>query len=232
LRIWPWLLAAALLGGCATTFEVVDKQEHVGPGKTYTAQLPLNWVKLAVSDDRIVVTRDGFGLQHVSITRRAAQEAFPNTKKGADDKLLPSELAELQIAELKAAGEQLANLAVAENIPAGVGGRNGFRLHVRFKSARGLDFEEIHYGVAYKGYYYLISFHAPRLYYFEKYRPDFERTAASFRLAVPERDTAKSADRCAPLFPSPGDARNRAESRHAHPARLRVGSAAVMTPDA
>jgi hypothetical protein len=182
MRLLPWLLIAALLGGCATTFQVVDKAEMAGPDKSYTVQLPLNWIRLATLDDRVLVTRDGFGLQHVSITRRAAKEAFPKTKKGADEKLLPSELAELQVAELKSASEQMANLVVAENIPAAVGGKNGFRLHLRFKNERGLDFEQIHYGVACKGYYYLISYQAPRLYYFEKYRADFERTAASFTL--------------------------------------------------
>ena len=33
-----------------------------------------------------------------------------------------------------------------------------------------------------KGHYYLISFHAPELYYFDKYLPDFDRTLASFKL--------------------------------------------------
>jgi hypothetical protein len=182
MRVLPLLLAAVLVGGCATTFEVVDKPELVGPGKSYTVQLPVKWVKLATFDESVVVTRDGFGLQHVSISRRPAKDAFPKTKKAADEKLLPSELAELQIAELKSSGEQMATLAVAENAPAAVGGKSGFRLHLQFRSERGLDFEQIHYGVAYKGYYYLISFQAPRLYYFDKYRPDFERTAASFTL--------------------------------------------------
>jgi len=34
-----------------------------------------------------------------------------------------------------------------------------------------------------KGHYYLVSFHAPELYYFDKYLPDFDRTLASFKLS-------------------------------------------------
>jgi hypothetical protein len=85
-----------------------------GPGRRYTVQLPLNWIKVASSGDRVVVTRDGFGLQHVSIHRVPAKEAFSKLKKGADGKLLPSELAELHIAELKSPSEQMATLVVTE----------------------------------------------------------------------------------------------------------------------
>ncbi len=182
MRLLVWLCAAALVGGCAT-FEVVDKGEVTGPDKSYTVQLPLNWMRLTSATQQIVVTRDGFGLQYVALRRVAAKDAFAKVKKSADEKMLPSELADLQVAELKSANEQLANLVVKENAPSTVGGKGGFRLHVEFKNERGLDFDQVHYAVLYKGYYYLLSFQAPRLYYFAKYLPDFERTAASFKLA-------------------------------------------------
>ena len=117
------------------------------------------------------------------ITRSAAKDAFPKIKKPASDRLLASELAELQIAELKASGSHLANLTVLENLPQMVGGRIGFRLRVRFLNDDGLAFDQVWCGVLDKGYYYLISFHAPELYYFDKYLPDFDRSLASFKLA-------------------------------------------------
>jgi hypothetical protein len=174
------LAAAALLGGCAT-YAVVKPGPTAGPEKTYTVDLPANWIRLTSASDRVVVTRDGFGLQRIVITRTPEKDAFPKIKKAADAKLLPSELAALQIAELKAAGEQAAALTVVENAPAEVDGELGFRIRVEVKNEEGLVFENIYCGVLHKGYYYLIGFHAPRLYYYPKYRPDFDRTLASFK---------------------------------------------------
>jgi hypothetical protein len=133
-------------------------------------------------DKSYSVTRDGFGLQRIMITRTEAKDAFPKIKKQADDKLLASELVELQIAELKAGGSQLANLSVLENVPARIGGRVGFRLRIRFLNDDGLAFDQVWCGVLDKGHYYLISFHAPELYDFDKYLPDFDRAVASFKL--------------------------------------------------
>ena len=115
------------------------------------------------------------------IMRADAKDAFPKIKKQADDKLLASELAELQIAELKSSGAS--NLTVVENLPARIGGRIGFRLRIRFLNDDGLAFDQVWCGVLDKGHYYLISFHAPELYYFDKYLPDFDRTLASFKLS-------------------------------------------------
>jgi len=178
-RLLALLALAALLGGCAT-YALTGTGPVAGPDKSYSVALPRNWVRLTSMSDRVVVTRDGFALQRIMITRVAAKDAFPKLKKPADDKLLASELAELQIAELKAAGAP--NLTVLENVPARIGGAIGFRLRIRFLNNDGLAFEQVWCGVLDKGYYYLISFHAPELYYFDKYLPDFDRTLASFRL--------------------------------------------------
>ena len=180
-RLLALLMISALLGGCAT-FEVIEKSQATGPDQSYTIDLPLNWIRQTSVTERIVVTRDGFRLQSIAVSRTLSKDAFPKLKKSADEKLLVSELAELQVAETKSGSEQMSNLTVVENVPASVGGKNGFKLHVQFKNPRGLNFDLIYYGVLYKGYYYLVSYLPPRLYYFEKYRPDFERTAASFRL--------------------------------------------------
>lgn len=179
-RLLALLASAALLGGCAT-------YELTGAGRTamtdlgYSVELPQNWVRLSSDAKRMIVTRDGFGLQRIMITRADAKDAFPKIKKQADDKLLASELAELQIAELKSGGAS--NLTVVENLPARIGGRTGFRLRIRFLNDDGLAFDQVWCGVLDKGHYYLISFHAPELYYFDKYLPDFDRTLASFKLS-------------------------------------------------
>jgi len=179
-RLLALLAMTALLGGCAT-YALTGAGPTAGPDKSYDVELPTNWVRLTSDDKRVVVTRDGFGLQRIMITRVEAKDAFPKIKKQADDKLLASELAELQIAELKSSGAP--NLTVVENLPARIGGRIGFRLRIRLLNNDGLAFDQVWCGVLDKGHYYLISFHAPELYYFDKYLPDFDRTLASFRLS-------------------------------------------------
>jgi hypothetical protein len=181
-RLLGWLAIAALLGGCAT-YELTGSGPTSAEDKSYSVALPPNWVRLSSATDRVVVTRDGFGLQRILITRSAAKDAFPKIKKSADERLLASELAELQIAELKSSAPQLANLTVVENVPAKVGGKIGFRVRIRFLNDDGLAFDQVWCGVLDKGYYYLISFHAPELYYFDKYLPDFDRSLASFKLS-------------------------------------------------
>lgn len=181
-RLLALLAIAALLGGCAT-YELTGSGPTSAEDKSYSVTLPQNWVRLTNDSKRVVVTRDGFGLQRIMITRAEAKEAFPKIKKAASDKLLASELAELQIAELKASGSHLANLTVLENLPAKVGGRIGFRLRIRFLNDDGLALDQVYCGVVDKGHYYLLSFHAPELYYFDKYLPDFDRTLASFKLS-------------------------------------------------
>lgn len=180
-KLLPAAALALSLTGCVT-LEVIEKGETTGPDGSYTVTLPMKWVRLTSASDRLVVTHDGFGLQRIVIRRVPADRAFLKLKKTADEKLLPSELAELQIAEIKSGDEKLSNLTVIENSPAPVGGKTGFRLHLQHRTETGLLFEHLIYGVVQKGHYYLISYHAPALHYFKKYQPDFDRTVSSFRL--------------------------------------------------
>ena len=84
-RLLGWLAIAALLGGCAT-YELTGTGPTGAEDKSYTVALPPNWVRLSSATDRVVVTRDGFGLQRILITRSAAKDAFPKIKKSADER--------------------------------------------------------------------------------------------------------------------------------------------------
>ena len=180
MRILVLMLALAL-SGCAT-YDLTVKGRTEGPDKAYSVELPQNWVRLTSATDKVIVTRDGFGLQRIMITRVAAKDAFPAIKKEASARLLPSELADLEIAELKAHGQIMANLKVEQNEPLALGGETGFRVQIRILNADGVAFHQVWCGALHKGYFYLVSFHAPEVYYFPKYLPDFERALGSFRL--------------------------------------------------
>jgi hypothetical protein len=98
--------------------------------------------------------------------------------------MLPSELAELEIAEIKARDELTEALTVLENEPALVSGKEGFRVRVSYRNPRGLEIHEEVYGVVEQSRLYLLVYRAPRLHYFPKYYPDFQKTVASLQVAA------------------------------------------------
>jgi hypothetical protein len=95
--------------------------------------------------------------------------------------MLPAELAELEIAETKMGDEFTAALNVLQNEPAEISGTDGYKLRMSYRNARGLEIQREVYGFADKSAYYRSHFTAPRLYYFDTYYPEFEKTVASFK---------------------------------------------------
>jgi hypothetical protein len=172
------------LTGCVPMPARVDTPRTEGPEKSYTVDLPTGWIRQYTQENNLIVSRDGYLLEALAVVRRPLKHAFERTKKDASDTMLPSELAELEIAEIKARDELSEALSVLENEPALVGGREGFRVRVSYRNPRGLEIHEEVYGVVDKSRLYLLIYRAPRLYYFAKYWPDFQRTVESFRIAA------------------------------------------------
>jgi hypothetical protein len=170
-----------VLAGCAA-WARVDKAETEGPDNAFTVNLPVGWVKRTMPSNEIFVTRDGPGLEAIIITRRELDKAFPKTKQKAADGMLASELAELQVAEMKSQGEMMAAMDVLENTPADISGQPAYRIKVQFRNDRGLRFEKDVIGFVYKRYYYTLAFQAPVLHYADKYRGEFEQVAGSLKL--------------------------------------------------
>ena len=176
--------------GCVQTPTRVDVAHSEAPDKSYTVDLPVGWIKQVSFDNRkLLASRDGFLLDAIEITKHPLKEAFPKTKKAASDSMLPAELAELEIAEIKAEDQYTAALNVLQNEPAEIGGHEGFRIQVSFKNARGLEIQRVTTGFADKAAYYQLAFQAPILYYFDAYYPEFEKTLASFQLAGGSKKT-------------------------------------------
>lgn len=169
------------LWGCAS-WQRVDQSRTEAPDKSYRVDLPLGWVRFVQESDAIVVTRDGLPLNRIRIVRRDLAKAFPLLKKAAQPDMLPSELAELQIAEAKTA-EKDSVVIVRDNAPALIDGQVGFRLHLQQKNERGLVIDQVIYGLATARGYFSLSFSAPALHYTARDLPVFEQMVASFRLS-------------------------------------------------
>ena len=179
LLILALLLAAS---GCAS-WEVIGPENTRLKEDGFEVDLPAGWVRAMFERDQIILTHEGLPLQQIMVRSRPNKKAFPKLKKPADDKLLPSELAEMQVAETKRTGQVESNLEVLENEPATIAGRLGFKVRLRFVTPRGLPMEQLLYGFCDDKHYYLLGLQAPGLYYFDAHRGEFERMVASFKLA-------------------------------------------------
>lgn len=183
MRVLPLLLTILLLTGCVPQWVRVDAKDTAYQGKGYSLQLPAGWIRIE-SDDTLVVTRDGPSLQKLLIRVRANAKAFKALEKAADPKLLPSELAELYLAEMRKEDEhEIPSLEILANEPARIAGRDAFRIHVRYRTADGLRYDLIAYGFVTDSHFYSIVYTAPTLHFFDQERRQLDAAVASFRLS-------------------------------------------------
>lgn len=178
------LILVLLLTACATPQRAqrVGTPQTAAPDNTYTIDLPTGWVRQASVDSKsLLASRNGYLLESIVVDHAPAAKAFPKTKKAASVEMLPTELAELEIAEIKAQNVFASTLVVLENEPAEISGVEGYRLHLSYRNARGLELQSVVYGMVDASGYYRIQYNAPVLYYFGKYYPDFTATIASFQ---------------------------------------------------
>jgi hypothetical protein len=180
----------ALLSACAAPPQRVDTPRTEGPDNAYAVDLPVGWIKQVTAKRELLASRDGILLEYILISKASPKEAFPRTKKAASDALLPAELAELEIAEIKSEDQFTPALTVVENEPVEIAGQEGFRVRVRYKNTRGLEIRRVVYGFADKAAYYQMTFQAPMLYYFDTYYPDFQKVVASFQLVSSSKRVA------------------------------------------
>src|SRR5574337_1529433 len=134
---------------CAPMWTRIDQPEARvnGQGDAFTVVAPVGWVHMSGYTGSLRLTRDGPQVQFIEVALEAPEEALAHARK--DPRLpanvLPSELATLVLAELRASS-LLANAAVVENVPARVAGTSGFRLRLDFRNSRGARFDRVVYG--------------------------------------------------------------------------------------
>jgi len=168
----------AVIAGCAQT------QPRKAPAPTplepvARIRTPEGWVQERNAYHQLLASRDGYFVQAIFVGARVNSDAFPAIKRSAEPGMLPSQLAELQIANVKtASGEKL---EVVENEPAEFGDLSGYRLQFRSFDGRGLEFRTIVYGAADEHYLYRMSYNAPVLYFFDRDLPVFEAMVKSFQ---------------------------------------------------
>ncbi len=177
-----WILitvAASFLAGCAV-WTRVDNPTLAGPGDAYFVDAPVGWVQLSLYSDGIRVTRDGFQIQLADVTLTPHDKQLPLTKKTSSPSMLPTELAELIVAEMRST-PAFANLTVKETTPAQVAGLNGFRLIAQVRNERGVAYSIALYGVALPKGRLVFHFQAIDRFFFQRDLPAFEQMMRSYR---------------------------------------------------
>ena len=181
-RISIFLISVVLLVGCATGWGRVDDSGRYYKGKYYNATLPLGWMRMQ-SGETLTLSRDGIDLQRIVIEYRPHDKAFEGIEKSSSESMLPSELAELTIAELKASQDEgWPSLEVLVNEPVKITGHTGYGLHLRFKTDEGLRIDVLLRGFVDEDGLYLVMYRAPTLHYFERDRTVYESIAGSLKL--------------------------------------------------
>ncbi|MCZ6804771.1 MAG: hypothetical protein O7D86_12790 [Proteobacteria bacterium] len=178
------ILLCLSLAACQTWTQIKDDDFMKGPKNAFMIKLPNNWMHASLVNDRIIVTRDGISVQYIKVIRMSPDDAFEKIEKKANSKMLPEELAELTLAEIRKEESIGGSLKVLENSPVKIGNYDGYRLHIEFKNLKGLRFERIIYGLLDDEYVIRLTYQAPMLYFFERDLNTFENTVKTFQIAI------------------------------------------------
>ncbi len=178
-------LAASVLflSGCAilSPWTQLRNAEYKDGARDFAAVVPVGWMRFNLPA-YFIMTKDGTVLDKIVVDRRKFNSKLEFTKKVYTKDMVPQDLAEVEIDNLRASG-QFSRVEVLSNTPATIGGQEGFRIEYTYVVTNGgLRMQGIHYGFRYKDWIYRVYYEASKQHYFEKSRKDFERFVESFRL--------------------------------------------------
>jgi hypothetical protein len=159
----------------------VDAKSVAYKGNHYTVDLPTGWVRLQ-RNEVTVTTRDGIGVQSITFAFRKHDAAFEESEQKSTPDMLPSELADRYVAEVRAADEHgLPSLEIISDRPVKIDGRLGFELHLKFLNEDGLRYERLVSGFVNAAGFFAVSYQAPSLHFFERDRGIYQKVLQTFK---------------------------------------------------
>ena len=174
-----FLLFVFILCGCATWMAVGGNYKSAS--ENYAVELPEGWRKYNPAKGKLLITKDGFTLQRIQITRAKSDTKLMHTKKRFEKGMLPQEAAEVVIDNLRS-NPNILNQNIIENKPAQVGGHPGFKIVYAYQNKSGLNKKGVLYGLLTRNWWYEMIYEAPERHYFPKNLPTFEKIMETFRL--------------------------------------------------
>ncbi len=182
IRFVAILLSLLLLTSCVSNWKRIDDKNNVYQNSWFTFNAPAGWM-LFDRGDSVTLSRDGPDLQRIGVVFNEPDKAFPTIKKPASTNMLPSELAELTIAEIRASQKNgMPGMEIVSNMPVTIDGHQGFALHLRFKLDSGLRYETLVNGFVTLQGLYALYFRAPTLHFFNRDQVVYNKIIATFRV--------------------------------------------------
>ncbi|RNC67317.1 MAG: hypothetical protein ED859_15340 [Desulfuromonadales bacterium] len=173
-------LAILCLAGCGPW--VKTEGPYSADPLNVAVDLPQGWMRQNTGK-HILMTKDGVLLQVILIKRMdlTQEKQFQYTKKRVTGEMLPQEVAEVILDDFQSDTDNR-NLQVEENVPATIGGNQGFKVRFSHGTELGLHYRKLCYGFLKDGWLYELLYSAPRRHYFDRDMDDFEKVVRSFRL--------------------------------------------------
>jgi hypothetical protein len=185
------VLSMSMLTACArpqATWSMVGGSEII-ENEGIEIEWPQDWMKLTPAESNeyakkegwiLTVTRDGMDLQSIILKKRPMDQGFTNTQKKAVPGMLPQELAELVLDDMRA-NPNVLDLQLVETSPSAFDGIPGYKIVVRYRNKAGLPRQAVQYGCIEKGLLYTLIYDAPQRHYYALDLPTFEAVKSSFK---------------------------------------------------
>lgn len=185
-RLALLVASIALLPGCmqkTVPWEPIGGRYDSGNwfGARFALDLPKDWIMLNFVENGLVATRDGFNLQTIKVRKIKFGEDLPHTKKKVTKAMVPQELSEVLLDDLRT-DPTVNALKVLETKPATISGKKGFRTTVAFKDGHGLRHKAVLCGVVAEDRAWQITYVAPVRHYFDRDLPAFDAALASLKI--------------------------------------------------
>lgn len=184
-----------IISSCKSTWMTVNqKTQHVKLSRI-ELDLPSGWMiysdhfnqysvaRIGVKDrnvERVMITKNGFLLDVIDIVEFKLRDAFPSVGVSAEKAMLPFELSELWLAELKIRSNR-DRLEILSNEPVRLAGQDGFKLQYSVTDSKGLVLNNLHYGFIVNDRFYSVSYQAPSEHFYNAGLADANKLIQSIK---------------------------------------------------
>ncbi len=168
------------LSGCAESKWVMVGGPH-SIQEDIQLELPDGWRKWHEDAQRLVLTRDGYGIQKIIIQGRMLASINHMTKKKLNKTMLPHELVEWGMAQIMS-DTNLRNQELIEQTSAIIGGQQGFQFTYQFRTKGGPLYKGTSYGYLQNEKLYTLTYEAPARHYYQEHLHTFQKILESYRL--------------------------------------------------
>ena len=183
-RIFQLMVVSVLIlsvTGCAvTTWSRMTKPVYRDGARDFEAEVPVDWMRFNLVK-YFLITKDGTVLNMIGVERFKFNKKLEFTKKVFEESMTPSELAEVEIDNMRANGD-IDKFEVISNQPQTLDGRPAFRIEYTYVTTGGLETRGIHLGFIEDKWVYRIRYQAAEQHYFKATRPAFDRFIETFKL--------------------------------------------------